>query len=60
MVTFPSVEDFRQIQIGIKFGAYVKDSGTVSQLEAARNLGRQIEARLQAVGGNTSWSLEKL
>ena len=60
MVTFPSVEQYRLIQIGIQFGAYVQGSGTVSELKAARNLGRQIEARLQAVGGNTGWSLKDL
>jgi len=60
MATFPSVEDFRLIQIGIQYGAYVKDSGTVDQLYAARNLGRQIEARLLAVGGDTGYTLEQL
>ena len=60
MATFPSVEDFRLIQIGIQYGAYVKDSGTVDQLYVARNLGRQIEARLLAVGGDTGYTLEQL
>ena len=60
MATFPSVEDFRLIQIGIQYGAYVKDSGTVDQLKAAVKLGKEIETRLQAVEGNTGWTLEEL
>ena len=60
MATFPSVEDHRLIEIGKQYGAYVYASGTVPQLQAARDLGRQIEARLQAVGGSLSWTLEQL
>jgi hypothetical protein len=59
MVTF-SPDQYRLIQLGIRYGAYVKDSGTEQQLYAARDLGRQIEARLLAVGGDTGWTLEQL
>ena len=55
-----SAEEQRLIAIGKQFGFYVYGSGTVDQLIGARDFGRQIEARLQAVGGNTSWSLEQL
>jgi hypothetical protein len=60
MATFPSVEQYRLIQIGIQYGAYVYGSGTRDQLEKAVILGRQIEARLEAVGGNLGWTLEQL
>ncbi|MEO2147958.1 MAG: hypothetical protein ABGW56_02755, partial [Flavobacteriaceae bacterium] len=59
-VNIHSPENFRLIQLGIQYGAYVKDSGTLTQLYAARDLGKQIELRLQAVGGNTGWTLDQL
>jgi len=55
-----SPENFKLIQLGIKFGAHVQDSGTLEQLQGALWLGNNITTRLQAVGGNTGWTLEQL
>jgi len=55
-----NAEQQRLIAIGKQYGFYVYGSGTVEQLYGARDFGKQIEARLQAVGGNTGWSLQEL
>ena len=55
-----SAEEQRLIVIGKQYGASVSGSGTIEELFRARDLGRQIEIRLQAVGGNTTWTLEQL
>ena len=53
-------EDLRLVEVGKRFGAYVYGSGTVDQLLAAQAFGIEIESRLQAVGGNTGWTLQQL
>jgi hypothetical protein len=55
-----SAEEQRLIVIGKQYGASVSGSGTIEELFRARDLGRQIEIRLQAVGGDLSWTLEQL
>jgi len=59
MVTF-TAEAMRVIEIGKRFGAYVQDSGTADQLNNAFDFGVEIQNRLNAVGGNTGWTLQKL
>jgi len=55
-----SVENYRLLEIGKRYGATLTGSGTVDELYAARDLGRQIETRLQAVNGNIGWNLQQL
>ena len=44
MVTL-SQEHWRFMQIGLRYGATLTDSGTIEEMYAARDLGMQIEAR---------------
>ena len=53
-------EDLRLVEVGKRFGVYVYGSGTADQLTAAQAFGIEIESRLQAVGGNSSWTLQQL
>jgi hypothetical protein len=55
-----SAQEQAWIVIGKQYGASVSGSGTIEELFRARDLGRQIETRLQAVGGDLSWTLEQL
>jgi hypothetical protein len=55
-----TAQDQAWIVIGKQYGAYVYLSGTAEQLINARDFGRQIEIRLQAVGGDLSWTLQQL
>ena len=55
-----SAEDHKDINLGKQFGFYVYGSGTATQLIGARDFGRQIKSRLEAVGGSASWTLQEL
>jgi hypothetical protein len=55
-----TAEEQRLIVIGKQYGASVSGSGTIEELFRARDLGRQIEIRLQAVGGDLTWTLQQL
>ena len=65
MVIFSS-EQFKLIQLGQRFGSdsiftgAKTQSGTAEQLTFARDFGSQILSRLQAVSGDTGWTLEQL
>jgi hypothetical protein len=55
-----TAEEQASIVIGKQYGASVSGSGTAEQLIKARDFGRQIVQRLQAVGGDLSWTLQQL
>ena len=55
-----SAENWRLMQLGLRYGATLTGSGTVEELYAARDLGKQIETRLQAVEGYANWNLQQL